>query len=71
VDKVAVLGLQGAREGRSLRERTKTEAVFTTVHAANQYLGRGEIWGRLKHDQTRIQKMDHVKGLVPIEIKVA
>jgi hypothetical protein len=80
VDKVVVLGLQGVREGRPLRARTQTEAKFSEIHAANEYLERDEIWGKLtgfksntannRHNENRIEKKDHVKALVPIEIKV-
>lgn len=81
VDKVMVLGLHGAREGRVLRGRTQAQEAFMGIHAANKYLKCDEIWGKLvqstpsviskKQDETRIEKKDHVKGLVPIEIKVA
>jgi hypothetical protein len=75
-----VLGLHGVSEGRSLRAQSQARAQLAEVLSANQYLKRDEIWGRLigctqdeeskRLIENRIQKKDHVKGLVPIEIKV-
>ncbi|KIM88080.1 hypothetical protein PILCRDRAFT_85796 [Piloderma croceum F 1598] len=57
--------------------RTQTEAMFTGISTANQYLECEEIWGMIssskvansKQGEICIEKMDHVKSLVPIEIK--
>ena len=77
-----VLGLHGIDTGlgQVLQAQTHAMKQFREISTANDYLNEDKIWKKMtgykrnpktgKMEEDRIEKLDHVKGLVPIEIKV-